>query len=204
MAEYTPKNRRRAKINAENSRGRLLLHIGCAPDATIPWPELIDENYETTGYFYGGNIHPREEYDRRSDSLEKLAREYDTRYILEEYRPETWFEAVRGLEKEPERGARCVKCFETQLKSAAKYAKENGYTHLCTTLTISPHKDAKLINDIGAAEAERQGLIWVEKIWRKKDGFKRSVAKSRELGLYRQNYCGCTFSEHPGEKKKEE
>ncbi|MCF0247895.1 MAG: epoxyqueuosine reductase QueH [Synergistes sp.] len=191
-------------MNAEKSRGRLLLHICCAPDATIPWPELIEEKYETTGYFYGGNIHPREEYDRRTDSLEKLAREYDTRYILEEYRPETWFEAVRGLEKEPERGARCVKCFETQLKSAAKYAKENGYTHLCTTLTISPHKDAKLINDIGAAEAERQGLIWVEKIWRKKDGFKRSVAKSRELGLYRQNYCGCTFSENPGEKKKEE
>lgn len=176
------------------SKKRLLLHICCAPDATVPWPELISEEYETAGYFYGGNIHPAAEYERRLEAVRTLAAETRGELVLPAYDTEEWFSAVRGLENEPERGARCAVCFRVQLEAAADYARENGFTHLCTTLTISPHKDAKLINAIGAQAAAARGLEWVERVWRKNDGFKRSVAESRRLGLYRQNYCGCLFS----------
>ncbi len=176
------------------TKKRLLLHICCAPDATIPWPELISEEYDTAGYFYGGNIHPAEEYERRLEAVRILASETRGELVIPAYDTDEWFAATRGLEDEPERGARCVVCFRVQLEAAADYAHENGFTHLCTTLTISPHKDVKLINAIGAEAASSRGLEWVERVWRKNDGFKRSVAESRRLGLYRQNYCGCLFS----------
>lgn len=176
------------------NKKRLLLHICCAPDATIPWPELISEEYETAGYFYGGNIHPAEEYELRLGAVRVLAAETRGELILPAYDTGEWFAAVRGLEDEPERGARCAVCFRVQLEAAADYARENGFSHLCTTLTISPHKDVKLINAIGAEAASSRGLEWVERVWRKNDGFKRSVAESKRLGLYRQNYCGCLFS----------
>ena len=115
---------------------------------------------------------------------------------MADYSPEPWFEAVRGLEKEPERGARCEKCFALQLEAAAEWGAAHGFTHLCTTLTISPHKDVNLINEIGARAAAARGLVWVERVWRKNDGFKRSVEISKALGLYRQNYCGCIFSQN--------
>ena len=176
------------------NKKRLLLHICCAPDATIPWPELISEEYETAGYFYGGNIHPAEEYELRLGAVRVLAAETRGELILPAYDTGEWFAAVRGLEDEPERGARCAVCFRVQLEAAADYARENGFSHLCTTLTISPHKDVKLINAIGAEAASSRGLEWVERVWRKNDGFKRSVAESKRLGLYRQNSCGCLFS----------
>ena len=173
---------------------KLLLHICCAPDATVPWPALAGEGYDAVGFFYGSNIHPEEEYQNRADAVRHLAAEEGGSVFFDSYEPPEWLEAVRGLENEPERGRRCARCFEEQLSAAAAYAAENGFTHLCTTLTISPHKDADLINETGARAAARHGLVWVEKIWRKKDGFKRSVTRSKELGLYRQNYCGCVFS----------
>ena len=180
------------------SKKRLLLHICCAPDATIPWPECISEEYETAGYFYGGNIHPREEYDRRLAAARTLAAETGGELFVPEYETGAWFSAVRGLESEPERGARCAVCFRVQLEAAADFARERGYTHLCTTLTISPHKDAALINAIGAEVSAERGIEWIERVWRKRDGFRRSVAESKRLGLYRQNYCGCLFSIRDG------
>ena len=176
------------------SKKRLLLHICCAPDATVPWPELIAEEYETAGFFYGGNIHPQEEYERRLNSVRTVADKTRGKLFAPHYATDEWFFAVRGLEKEPERGARCAVCFRLQLEAAAEFAAKNNFTHLCTTLTISPHKDAALINEIGRDVSKARGLIWVEKIWRKRDGFRRSVDESKKLGLYRQNYCGCLFS----------
>ncbi len=172
----------------------LLLHICCAPDATIPWPALISEEYETAGYFYGGNIHPAEEYERRLEAVRALAGRTRGELFIPEYDTDGWFAAVRGLEDEPERGARCAVCFRVQLEAAARFARENDFTHICTTLTISPHKDARLINETGAEAAARNGLEWVGRVWRRNDGFKRSVEESKRLGLYRQNYCGCIFS----------
>ena len=173
---------------------RLLLHICCAPDATVPWPELLSEGYETVGYFYGGNIHPQEEYEKRAGAVMTLAEVTQAPAVLPAYEPEAWLDATRELACEPERGRRCALCFRLQLAAAASYAAENGFTHLSTTLTISPHKDAALINKIGAEAAAARGLVWLARVWRKQDGFKRSVAESRRLGLYRQNYCGCIYS----------
>lgn len=168
----------------------LILHICCAPDATIPWPELAASR-RTVGYFYGGNIHPYDEYERRLRAVELLARHVGCELIVRPYDTGEWDDAVRGLENEPEGGARCAVCFGLQLASAARAARDVGASSMCTTLTISPHKDVALINDIGRARADASGLEWVERVWRKANGFARSVASSRELGLYRQERCGC-------------
>jgi len=176
------------------SGGKLLLHICCAPDATIPWPALLEEGYDAAGYFYGGNVQPREEFERRAAALRTLAEKERGEVFFAPYDAKAWFDAVRGLEDEPERGRRCAKCFALQLEAAAEYGAANGFMHLCTTLTISPHKDVGLINGIGARTAAAHGLVWLERVWRKNDGFRRSVVRSKELGLYRQNYCGCAFS----------
>lgn len=173
---------------------KLLLHICCAPDATVPWPELLAEGYEASGYFYGGNIHPQAEYEKRAEAVRMLAEVTQAPAILPGYEPEKWLEATKELADEPERGRRCPVCFRLQLEAAAVYAAAHGFSHLSTTLTISPHKDAALINKIGAETAVQHGLVWLERIWRKQDGFKRSVAESKRLGLYRQNYCGCVYS----------
>ena len=178
------------------TKKRLLLHICCAPDATVPWPSLIGEGCETAGYFYGGNIHPKMEYDKRAAAVSALAEHTGAELFLADYSPEPWFEAVRGLEKEPERGARCEKCFALQLEAASEWGAAHGFTHLCTTLTISPHKNVNLINEIGARAAAARGLVWVERGGRKNNGLKRSVEISKALGLYRQNYCGCIFSQN--------
>lgn len=173
---------------------KLLLHICCAPDATVPCPELIQEGYDVTGFFYGGNIHPKEEYDKRALALASVCKYFEVEAIYQSYSPQLWFDATVKMKDEPEHGKRCVKCFELQLETAAEYAQKTGFTHLSTTLTISPHKDPELINEIGKNICQRIGLLWVEKIWRKDNGFKKSVEKSKQLGIYRQNYCGCLYS----------
>lgn len=172
----------------------LLLHICCAPDGTIPVPDLLAEGWEVTGFFYGSNIHPAEEYLRRLEAVGILAKHCGINCVIGEYHPEEWLSGVHGLEAEPEGGLRCAQCFRLQFEASAREAVRLGCEYLCTTLTISPHKNAALINEIGADIAGNYGLSWENRIWRKKDGFLRSVRASRELGLYRQNYCGCVFS----------
>lgn len=174
---------------------RLLLHICCAPDATVPWPELIRDGLGTVGFMYGGNIHPRAEYEKRAEAVRALSGVIGAEAVIEAWAAEEWLDATREFAGEPEGGERCRVCFTLQLSAAARFASENSYTHLTTTLTISPHKDPALINRIGAVAAEKYGLVWVEKIWRRNGGFKRSVEMSKKLGLYRQNYCGCIYSE---------
>ena len=189
----SPNPKKRSKFLKLDAK-KLLLHICCAPDATVPWPELISEGFETVGCFYGGNIHPKEEYEKRADSVSCLASHICSEFVMLPYEPQVWLEETYHLKDEPERGKRCELCFELQLKASAMYAAANGFTHLSTTLTISPHKNPELINRIGSEVSKAHGLIWVEKVWRKNNGFKRSVEESRRLGIYRQNYCGCIYS----------
>lgn len=173
---------------------RTLLHICCAPDATIPWPELAAEGREVVGFFYGANIHPDVELARRTEALDILARSLGMTYVSAGASAQDWIDATSGMEAEPEGGARCARCFSLQLDAAARYAAAEGFDQLCTTLTISPHKNVALINEIGDRSARAVGVEWIERVWRRRDGFKRSVARSRELGLYRQDYCGCVWS----------
>ena len=174
----------------------LLLHVCCAPDAAFPFQVLKNEPWEeVVGYFYGSNIHPADEYCRRRDALEYLSGRCKVNVLSHPYEPDGWFAAASCLADEPERGKRCSVCFSLQLRAAAEEGVKRGASHLCTTLTISPHKDAELISRIGAEIAAFHGLTWESRIWRKNGGFLRSVQISQELGLYRQNYCGCIYSE---------
>ena len=177
-----------------NTRKSILLHICCAPDGSVPVPDLQAEGWNVTGFFYGSNIHPLDEYTRRLEAVNILAGHCGISCVIGHYEPDEWLEGVKGLEAEPEGGRRCEKCFTLQLEACAHEALRLGHENICTTLTISPHKNVELINRLGQDIANSHGLHWENRVWRKRDGFLRSVRASRELGLYRQNYCGCVFS----------
>ncbi len=171
--------------------GRMMLHICCAPDATVPLRGLRAEGWEVLGFFYGSNIHPEDEYLKRLDAL-RVLRDCEAVSVVEApYLPRTWFDRMAGLMDEPEGGRRCTACFALQLEASALAARERGCTHLCSSLTISPHKDVPRILRLGAESCARHGLNWEPRVWRKRDGFLRSLKLSGEMGLYRQNYCGC-------------
>ncbi|EFQ24004.1 protein of unknown function DUF208 [Aminomonas paucivorans DSM 12260] len=185
----------------ESSKGiALLLHLCCAPDGTVPWPDLEAQGFRVTGYFTGHHIHPEEEYRRRAESVRALAESRGGAAVFEPYDPPRWLEAVAALKHEPEGGRRCGLCFALQLLGAARAAQREGCTHLCTTLTISPHKDPERINRMGRQVASQFGLLWEDRVWRKNDGFKRSVTESHRLGLYRQTWCGCVYSRREGQE----
>lgn len=172
--------------------GRMMLHICCAPDAAVPVRELRTEGWEVAGFFYGSNIQPEDEYLRRLAALHVLQEHEAALSVVEApYLPRVWRERMAGLMDEPEGGARCTACFALQLEGSALAARERGCTHLCSSLTISPHKDVSRILRLGAEVCGRHGLNWEPRVWRKRDGFLRSLKLSREMGLYRQNYCGC-------------
>lgn len=182
------------KSPATGRSGRLLLHICCAPDATVPWPSLAGEGFDVRGFFYGDNIHPEAEWRRRADAVSALSGILGSRAWNGDYKPKRWLDETYALKDEPEGGRRCALCFRLQLSAAARRAAAEGFDYACTTLTISPHKDPELINKIGAEVCGEFAVEWVPRIWRKGDGFKLSVTQSREWGLYRQNYCGCAYS----------
>lgn len=173
---------------------RLLLHCCCAPDSTIPLRRLASEGWDVVCAFYGSNIQPEEEFLWRLEDMRKVARLWGVSLRDLPYDPEVWLRASLPLAGQPEGGARCGRCIALQLFAAAQCALEEDCGVLCTTLTISPHKDPARINRIGEAIANRSGLVWLERTWRKNGGFRESVQESRRLGLRRQNYCGCRYS----------
>lgn len=144
--------------------------------------------------FYNPNIHPEEEYQARL----KEAREYASKLGLKlhelDYDADIWFRAMRGLEKEPEGGCRCEVCYRMRLGKTARFAATNGFDNVTTTLSISPHKNAKMINKIGKMIGDMYSLDFYAADFKKGDGFKKSTQMSKEAGLYRQNYCGCIYS----------
>ncbi len=176
----------------------VLLHVCCAPDATVPWPALLEEFEGVVAFFYGNHIHPEAEYVARAEAAEALRANLSGTLELSPYEPHTWLEAVSGYEDCPEGGDRCALCFRLQLEAAAECARTRGCGAMTTTLTISPHKDPARINAIGKSIADAAGLSWLEHVWRKGGGFARSVDRSRLLKLYRQTYCGCVFSQKEG------
>lgn len=173
---------------------KLILHICCAPDATVPSDCLLEEGYLTEGFFYGSNIHPADEFEKRAADVRYLCKVKGIGCHVMDYDPENWLREAEVFAAEPEGGQRCRLCFELQLEAAAEYAVKNGAGFLTTTLTVSPHKDPCVINAIGEKLSLDHHLTWIPRVWRKNNGFKRSVDESKKLGLYRQNYCGCIYS----------
>jgi len=175
------------------TRPRLLLHACCAPCAS--WPlEALSDRLDITVYYYNPNIMPREEYEKRLDQFEKLQC-YPFRFVAEEWDNETYLAAVRGREGDREGGARCSVCFRLRLERAARRAKAEGFDFFATTLTVSPHKNAEIINAIGAELGETWGINWLYSDFKKREGYKRSIQICRERDIYRQDYCGCRLWE---------
>lgn len=174
-------------------RKKLLLHACCAPCSSACLERLKD-NFDVTLFFYNPNIED-EEYKKRKAELIRLAKETGWAEICEcSHDTEEFYSAVQGLEGCPEGGARCAVCFRLRLERTAECARELGADYFATTLTISPLKDAALINATGYAAGEKYGVKWLPSDFKKHDGYLRSLQLSKEYNLYRQNYCGCIFS----------
>ena len=154
---------------------------------------LVD-TFDVTLFYHNPNIHPQEEYLKRLEELRKYAEKYDLKLIETDYEPEVWHNYIKGYEKEPEGGKRCFLCYKLRLETTAKYAAENGFDYFTSTLSISPHKNAAKINEIGKELAEKHKLNFIEADFKKQDGFKKACELSRKEGFYRQEYCGCAYS----------
>lgn len=175
----------------------LFLHCCCAPCSSYVL-EYLSAYFNIVLFFYNPNITEEEEYTKRKAELIRLVKEGDypgdISFVEEEYEPEQFLHMAKGLEKEPECGARCFLCYELRLKKTAEQAKKAGADYFCTTLSISPHKNADKLMEIGERLAKESGLPYLPSDFKKKNGYKRSIELSKEHDLYRQNYCGCVYS----------
>ena len=189
----------------------LFLHSCCAPCSSYCL-EYLAEYFAITIFYYNPNISPAEEYEKRVDEQRRLIdslnekTKYKISFVEGEYKPEDFYAMAKGMEELPEGGERCFQCYEMRLREAAVLAKERGFDYFATTLTISPLKNAKKLNEIGEKLGEEYGITHLPSDFKKKNGYKRSVELSKEYGLYRQDYCGCVFSkrEYQERMKKEE
>ena len=176
---------------------KLLLHACCAPCSSAVL-ERLSNFFEITILYYNPNITEKEEYLKRIEELKKLVSLVNYKYpitVLEgKYEPDKFFEMAKGLEKEPERGKRCYKCYEMRLEETAKIADELGFENFCTTLTLSPHKNVDWVNEIGKELNNKYQANYLYSDFKKKEGYKRSIVLSKEYNLYRQDYCGCIYS----------
>jgi len=178
-----------------DKRPTLLLQCCCGPCSSYVL-EYLTRYFDVTILFYNPNIQPRREYDKRLYWLREVIARYGSQVKMLEcgYDGESFSEVVKGLEREPEGGARCTECFKLRLRETARLAGDNGFDWFCTTLTVSPHKDSERINEIGLACGRQYGVKWLPSDFKKREGYKRSTELSREYGLYRQSYCGCLYS----------
>lgn len=173
--------------------GSVLLHCCCAPCATSVTERVI-KTIKPVLYYYNPNIYPEAEYLKRLSELEKLARHFSLELISEPYDENEFLGAIAGFENEKEGGARCPVCFRVRLEKTAARAKREGLAAFCTTLTVSPHKNAAIVNAIGEEVAAARNILWIPSDFKKRNGYLRSCQMCRELDIYRQNYCGCRFS----------
>lgn len=176
---------------------RLLLHSCCGPCSTYVL-ECLAEHFTIDLFFYNPNIAPPAEFEKRLDAqrlvLKKSGLERSVRLIVPPYTPQEFYEAAKGLEDQPEHGERCTACMKLRIDRTAQFAAENGYDYFCTTLSVSPHKNAELLHTLSEQASAHYGIDFLPADFKKRGGFLRSTVLSKEYGLYRQNYCGCVFS----------
>ena len=199
-------------LREESEKGKtILLHACCAPCSSYVLTYLCT-TYKLTVLYFNPNITERNEYEKRAseekrfiDALnEKGIPAYPITYMDGRYDAKEFLDAVKGFENCPEGGERCAICFRLRLGETARLAAEGKYDYFATTLTLSPLKNAELLNEIGAEEGAKCGANYLPSNFKKKDGNKKSIELSKEYGLYRQDYCGCGFSKAEREKKKAE
>ncbi len=178
-----------------NVKPKLLLHCCCAPCSSACIERLKDA-FDITAYFYNPNMDSFEEYSLRAEEQKRLCAEFNIDYKIEEYEPKEFLEIAKGHENVLEGGVRCFNCYELRLKRTAEYAKKYEYDYFTTTLTISPLKNAQKLNEIGEALASEYDVKFLPSDFKKQGGYIRSIELSKEYNLYRQNYCGCTYSKN--------
>lgn len=190
---------REMELQIDTLKGRkakLLLHACCAPCSSACLERLYPF-FEVTVLFYNPNIEDAE-YEKRKSELIRFIKETGWARFTDCDRDEEKFrEVAAGLESEPEGGKRCVRCFTLRLEKTAELAACGGYDYFATTLTVSPLKNARIINEIGEVTAQKYGVNWLYSDFKKKNGYLRSIRLSDEHGLYRQNFCGCVYSRNP-------
>lgn len=191
------------ELLASNEVPSLLLHSCCAPCSSYVL-EYLSQFFNITIFYYNPNIHPELEYRKRVEEqkefIEKLPVKRKINFIEGKYLPEEFFDIAKGLEEEREGGIRCFKCYELRLKEAAKKAKELNFDYFTTVLSISPHKNAEKINEIGEKISQEFGVKFLNSDFKKKNGYKRSIELSKDYNLYRQDYCGCVYSQRNDEE----
>lgn len=188
---------------------KLLLHSCCAPCSSYVL-EYLREYFDITVFYYNPNITEDGEYKKRAEEQKRLIGEYNRmaearriEIIEGDYEPDCFYEAAKGLEKCPEGGERCFRCYELRLRKTAELAAEKKFDCFTTTLTISPLKNAKKLNEIGEKLEREYGVFFLPSDFKKKNGYKRSIELSAQFGLYRQDYCGCVYSKREREEKRE-
>lgn len=192
---------------------KVLLHVCCGPCACACVPRLKAQDKTVTLFYSNSNIDTAEEFKRREEAARKLAETDGVPFVVDAYDHARWLtEVAAGFENEPEKGRRCDRCFRFSLTRAFEYAAQYGYDAVATSLTVSPHKPSERIFAAGEDAAWCVGTkacggsacaapILLKEDFKKKEGFKLSVKRAAELGLYRQNYCGCEFS-HAAQQKR--
>lgn len=195
------------KLQQEGKVPRLLLHACCAPCSSAVL-EYLSQYFAITLLYYNPNIAPLEEYQKREAELRRLVSQMKFTHPVEllpcQYDGQAFVQAARGLEGEPEGGKRCEACFRLRLRYAAQEAARLRFNYYTTTLSISPMKNAPLLNQLGEEIGREFGVAHLPSDFKKKDGYKRSVQLSKEYDLYRQDYCGCAFSKAQRQREKEE
>lgn len=182
-------------VNNLSHKPKLLLHSCCAPCSSAVL-ERVREYFDVCVIYYNPNIFPQEEYEKRKSEQIKLLSELNVNYLDCDYNHNDFLSNVQGLENEPEGGKRCNKCFYLRLDYVAKIAKEHNFDFFGTTLTISPHKNEQVINQIGENLQNKYSIKYLFSDFKKKNGYLNSIKLSKQYNLYRQNYCGCEFSEN--------
>ena len=185
----------RPKMETPNGESSLLLHSCCAPCSGEVMEAVAASDIDTTVYFYNHNIHPIEEYELRKEENKRYCEALDFKFIDADYDKDNWFDRIKGLEDEPERGERCTKCFDMRFERSALFAHENNFSLFATTLGISRWKDLHQVNNSGLRAANRyDNLAFWDFNWRKQGGSSRMIEISKREEFYQQEYCGCVYS----------
>ncbi len=175
----------------------LLLHSCCAPCSSYCL-EYLSTFFKITIFYYNPNITEQAEYLKRVAEQQRLIKnlpcKYEIKFLEGNYNPSLFFDLAKGLEKEPEKGKRCYKCYELRMHETALTAKKLGFDYFATTLTLSPYKNAHWVNEIGELLEKELNIKYLYSDFKKKNGYKRSIELSKIYNLYRQDYCGCIYS----------
>lgn len=194
-----------SQITCQQNVPTLLLHCCCAP-CTSAVLERLSEYFKITLFYYNPNIYEEKEYQKRIQELKRFSLEYKTKYpisFLEGDYDSSLFESKVPLRKDDvEGGKSCYACYQFRLEESAKIAKEKGFDYFTTTLSISPYKRANWLNEIGKQLSDTYQISYLYSDFKKKNGYKRSIALSEEYHLYRQDFCGCIYSKQEREQKK--